>query len=142
VVVVVIDEPRGVSYGGVVAGPVFREVGRWSANNLGMDPTPAAPEAAKDIPSAKEEAVDPKRALVLEVADEIRSGTVPDFTGLSMREALKTAYSLGLKTVLKGSGFAAAQEPEPGTDLRDAEVVTLTFNPPLEAVVNRSAVKR
>ena len=142
VVVVVIDEPRGVSYGGVVAGPVFREVGRWSANNLGMDPTPAAPEAAKDIPSAKEEAVDPKRALVLEVADEIRSGTVPDFTGLSMREALKTAYSLGLKTVLKGSGFAAAQEPEPGTDLRDAEMVTLTFNPPLEAVVNRSAVKR
>lgn len=142
VVVVVIDEPRGVSYGGVVAGPVFREVGRWSANNLGMDPTPAAPDAAAAIPSAKEEAMDPKRALVLEVADEIRSGTVPDFTGLSMREALNKAYSLGLKTVLKGSGFAAAQEPEPGTDLSDAEVLTLTFNPPREAVVSRSAGKR
>ncbi len=134
VIIVVVDEPRGVSYGGVVAGPVFKEIGKWSANSLGMDPIPAVAGPSVPRPHAIEEAPDPKKLLVLEVADEIRSGTIPDFTGLSMRESLDRAYALGLKTVLKGSGFASAQEPEPGTDLRDAEVVTLSFNPTAQEV--------
>jgi cell division protein FtsI (penicillin-binding protein 3) len=34
VILVAIDEPRGIPYGGVVAAPVFSEVGLWSLNHL------------------------------------------------------------------------------------------------------------
>ena len=38
VILVAIDEPRGIPYGGVVAAPVFSEVGLWSLNHLQVNP--------------------------------------------------------------------------------------------------------
>jgi cell division protein FtsI/penicillin-binding protein 2 len=39
---------------------------------------------------------------------------VPDFTGLSLREAVQAASSLRLRLVFDGTGRIVAQEPEPG----------------------------
>lgn len=36
VVVVLLDEPKGVRFGGVVAAPVFREVGAWAVERFGV----------------------------------------------------------------------------------------------------------
>ena len=38
VLMIAIDEPRGLYYGGIVAGPVFKEVGLWTLNHLGVSP--------------------------------------------------------------------------------------------------------
>ena len=40
VILALIDEPKGVIYGGLVAGPVFRDVGSWSLNYLKVNPQP------------------------------------------------------------------------------------------------------
>ncbi|RJR21993.1 MAG: PASTA domain-containing protein [Desulfobacteraceae bacterium] len=133
VILVVIDEPRGVSYGGVVSAPVFREVGKWSLNNLGIYPVNASGVTSLPGPSMMDkQAATPERSMVAELAMEIKSGTVPDFRALPIREVISKAYALGLKTVLEGTGFAVAQEPEPGTDLRDVASVKVSFSPPPE----------
>jgi cell division protein FtsI/penicillin-binding protein 2 len=36
VILVVLDEPRGVRFGGVVAAPVFREVAGYALEQLGL----------------------------------------------------------------------------------------------------------
>ena len=38
VILVMIDEPRGVTYGGLVAGPVFKEIGQWALGDLKVQP--------------------------------------------------------------------------------------------------------
>jgi cell division protein FtsI (penicillin-binding protein 3) len=43
-VLVVIDEPKGAIYGGVVAAPVFSEVARFAVSHLRIPPTTAPPE--------------------------------------------------------------------------------------------------
>ena len=38
VILVAIDEPKGIHYGGLVAGPVFRDVGKWALNYFRVNP--------------------------------------------------------------------------------------------------------
>ena len=38
VILAMIDEPRGIRYGGYVAGPVFKDVGQWALANLRIQP--------------------------------------------------------------------------------------------------------
>lgn len=131
VILVVIDEPAGVSYGGVVSAPVFKEVGRWSVNNLRMNPLSAGSEPPLPASDKAElQDVSQEQSLVAEVVKEVRAETLPDFRGLSAREVIAKAYSLGLKAALEGAGFAVAQEPEPGTELRDVFTVKVSLSPP------------
>jgi cell division protein FtsI (penicillin-binding protein 3) len=48
------------------------------------------------------------------VFDPRRHVKVPDFTGLSLREAVQAAASLNLRLFFDGTGRIVAQEPEPG----------------------------
>ncbi len=45
-VLVVIDEPKGAVYGGVVAAPVFAEVARFAVSHLRIPPTTVSPASA------------------------------------------------------------------------------------------------
>ncbi|MBW1803190.1 MAG: transpeptidase family protein, partial [Deltaproteobacteria bacterium] len=129
VILVVVDEPRGKRYGGLVAGPVFSEVGSWALNHLRINP---------QIKMAKFEQ---------KVSERIRvsvSGTIagaegkaasakrlPDFRGRTMREVLKEGTALGLKVLLEGTGFAIGQVPGPGAVLDQITTVKVKFKPPM-----------
>jgi len=39
VILVALDEPKGIPYGGIVAAPVFSDVGRWTLNHLNVAPS-------------------------------------------------------------------------------------------------------
>ena len=127
VILVMIDEPKGIVYGGLVAGPVFREVGKWALNDLRIHPQYSLAGLQQELRIEKHPIADsdPKNESKPE-----GSGLLPDFRGRSMREVLKTGSELGLKITLDGTGLAVNQVPGPGASLRDVKSVKITFRPP------------
>ena len=130
VILVMIDEPKGHIYGGLVAGPVFKEVGSWALNHLRINPQLSLQRNTKIQP---ENVMAAPRLLAetSKMIHEPQPGQLPDFTGLGMREVLKRGRALGLKICLEGSGLAIKQNPDPGSPLKTVRSVTVNFKPPM-----------
>ncbi len=137
-VVIFLDEPSKVKYGGVIAAPVFKAVTSRVMAYHGSLPDPGAltPAQLKAQEKAQEKAE--ARALAAEkrrgtkektVLGEYRSemetkrtalpvrdsGTVPDVVGQSVRRAVEMFARQGLVPVIKGNGSRVErQTPEPG----------------------------
>jgi cell division protein FtsI (penicillin-binding protein 3) len=145
VVAVMIDEPQGIHYGGVVAAPAFKAIAEGALRYLGVapsspavadrkdkkpvkfEPKPATAEPEPDSPGLDEPAAvvaseqgDADDSALAE-DDEAPSAVMnngpvafPDFTGMSMGEAIRAARKAGVELVPSGSGVAASQSPQPG----------------------------
>jgi cell division protein FtsI (penicillin-binding protein 3) len=152
VIAVMIDEPHGMHYGGVVAAPAFKEIAEATLRYLGVPPSKSAPvssgSAKKDAPkvaSARHEqpednevegnGVDEPMAAQECLDDEAASGlaqesqgegeyqsvspdnldaAMPDFTGMTLGQAVRAARRAGVEVAPEGSGVATAQFPRPG----------------------------
>ena len=128
VILVVIDEPKGISYGGIVSAPAFREVGKWSLNYLRVNPQIRLVKKRADMPAVVDDSHN--RGLVDNSALRAKAGLLPDFTGLGMREVLKKGRFLGLKMHLDGTGLAFKQEPDAGSLIQKTKMVRVSFRPP------------
>jgi len=130
VILVIIDEPEGIAYGGAVAGPVFREVGLWALNHLRVNPQI---RVVGRIESPRNEV---KRGPASGAPDiekgmlDAKAGLLPDFKGLGMRTVLMSGRTIGLNVLLEGTGLAFEQEPDPGTPLARVSTVRVRFRPP------------
>jgi hypothetical protein len=58
---------------------------------------------------------------------EAQAGLMPDFRGLSAREALRTIGSLKMIGRLRGDGFVTEQDPAPDTPVAPGAVATLSL---------------
>jgi cell division protein FtsI (penicillin-binding protein 3) len=130
VILVALDEPKGTAYGGIVAAPVFSDVGGWTLNHLNVAPSitmaMASPDRAK--PSSDDRWSKTERQQVVSGLDLL--GLVPDVSGLGVREVVRKAKALGLRVIVKGSGLAVEQSPTPGLPLRGDTPLVVTFRPP------------
>ncbi len=141
---VVIDEPYGVFYGGQIAAPVasriFSQVFRYlriepSDAPLGFDSDELGAEIGegdasiqgapqREIPQEVEPAPEaPKEELAPEVA------RVPDFYGKSIRESARLANEAGIKFEATGSGFAISQSLGAGELVDKGATVKVQFSP-------------
>ncbi len=127
VIVVMVDEPKGVPYGGIVAGPVFREVGQWALNYLRVTPLVQL-ASRKEVPAPR--SIDQKVLVRQAVIQGSPKEHLPDFRGETMREVLRVGKALGLKVDLKGSGLAYKQSPRAGISLKKISVLKVEFRPP------------
>lgn len=151
VVFVKLDEPRGAYYGGLVAAPVTRETlqGILAARVPGLDrrmllatraeatPTlmrspPAAQPAPEyggggtyvflleDGPPAR---LEPERG---------RPVTVPELTGLPVRDAIRRAHAAGLQVTLSGAGAGSVLRtlPAAGEQLRRGDTLSILRGQP------------
>jgi cell division protein FtsI (penicillin-binding protein 3) len=126
-ILVLVDEPEAKKYGGLVAAPVFREIGAWSLNHLRVLPDVRMARADEMVESGN-----PRNngsPLHVEVSQE-GPGMLPDFRGQTMREVLTGGKSLGVKVSVDGTGLAVAQRPEPGCPLSKVTEVSVSFRPP------------
>ena len=128
VILVMVDEPEPVIYGGLVAAPAFQEVGAWTLHHLRIPPQIRLAEKRRETDRSRKMTPDPE-PLSEERLEH--SGLLPDFTGLSMREVLKGGRALGLGVVLEGTGLAVEQTPRPGSSLENTKTVKVTFSPPV-----------
>jgi cell division protein FtsI (penicillin-binding protein 3) len=143
VIAVMIDEPLGVHYGGLVAAPAWKAIAETALRYLGVAPTapivakakaagqppPKAVEPEPDRPGLDEPAEVVARdqgggdEAVLADDEEARGAgaeagdslvMLPDFVGMSMGEAIRAARKAGIDLLPSGSGLAASQTPPPG----------------------------
>ncbi|HEX8255177.1 MAG TPA: penicillin-binding transpeptidase domain-containing protein [Thermoanaerobaculia bacterium] len=106
VMLVVIDEPRGQHYGGIVAAPVFKEVAEATLRYMGIAPS---------IPSRTIGLGEPLLAAFSQPQRSIGPATaVPDLRGLDARAAIAKAVASGLTVRAIGSGVVTTQEPQAG----------------------------
>jgi cell division protein FtsI (penicillin-binding protein 3) len=132
VIFVMVDEPQGTHYGSMVAGPVFAEVMADALRWLSVPPDAADnPLVAAAAPVEVESKADEDDGFVTP-ADDPRAQSaseVPDFTGMSVGEALTAARRAGLRVEVLGSGYAVGQSPGPGEARRGA-ACRVQFSPP------------
>lgn len=129
-IAVVIDEPQGVKYGGVVAAPAFREIAQNSLAYLKIQPNGPVTAAAKPVEAA------PAAAPAVESysdggGQETSAGgeVMPDFHGMSMRRVMQVMEKRGINIRLMGSGRASEQSPPPGHKIREVNEVWIKFTP-------------
>lgn len=125
VMLVIVDEPEGSVYGGVVAAPAFRNIARGALRRLAIVPDKPEP---LPIPAAIEGTlVRVERKSASEAVRREGGLEVPDFVGLSLREAIEKARTLKLKVEMRGSGYVVKQTPAPGTVGGRGETLTLNL---------------
>jgi cell division protein FtsI (penicillin-binding protein 3) len=133
-VAVILDEPKGAIYGGVVAAPVFKEIAAQSLMVLGYYPQKEfkkdnTPVLAGLMPTAAQAAPVPqevKPAPPKEVPQEPLK-VMPDLKGYTIRQVLDVLHRSGIRCRLEGSGLAVSQEPSPGTALSPATTCVVRF---------------
>jgi cell division protein FtsI (penicillin-binding protein 3) len=135
-IAVIIDEPQGVKYGGVIAAPAFRGIAMNSLAYLKVAPQstpgkqPTAIEAKLDKSKAdmaqQQEAMSEGDALETPADGE---STMPDFRGMSMRRVLQVMEKRSINIRLLGSGRAMEQSPPPGHKIRGIDEVWIKFAP-------------
>jgi cell division protein FtsI (penicillin-binding protein 3) len=128
VILVMIDEPKGIVYGGLVSAPAFRDIGLWSLNYLRVNPQIRLVDKGVGVQEDIKKEPQPDLAKYNDL--RIKVGLLPDFRGLGMREVIKRGRSLGLKVLLEGTGLAVEQEPGPGSPIQEVHTVRVSFRPP------------
>jgi len=127
VILVVIDEPQGIPYGGRVAGPVFKNIAERSLRYFNIPPTKGTIVAKA---STKKTTWRPlKRTAHAAMHRGKPPRRMPDMRGLSMRVAFNRVRALELKLKVSGSGRVVDQHPRPGTVVKNGDVCFLTFSP-------------
>ncbi|MDP6945957.1 MAG: penicillin-binding transpeptidase domain-containing protein, partial [Myxococcota bacterium] len=137
-VLVLVDEPKGKRYGGVVAAPVFREIMRGALRHLGvpspfddahqvaaLDPDQLAQRRSKPraVPKTLVQAAPP---LDPDAADDV---SVPDFVGMTIDQVTRTASEVGLSVQYVGTGSARSQDLAPHERVRAWSEITIVFEP-------------
>ena len=108
VILVIVDDPNGEQYGGVIAAPVFREIAEASLRYLGVSPS---------IPQRSIEMGQPLLAAFSQTPSTVQGAGVPDLRGLDARAAVSHATASGLLVKAVGSGVVTSQNPSPGEAL-------------------------
>jgi|WetSurMetagenome_2_1015567.scaffolds.fasta_scaffold10258_2 cell division protein FtsI (penicillin-binding protein 3) len=144
-ILVQIDEPKGVHYGGDVCAPFFQKIAQETLLQLHVSPDPNLPlpklkpmiaatstkdylpDAVQPLPerhqSSKKE---PPGVISIQVGGEFI--VLPDFRGMSKRNVLNRCVELGIHLQSIGSGIAAAQSPLPGTRMPQGASCSITFS--------------
>lgn len=138
VILVSVDNPVGGHYGNEVAAPTFARLGARVMEHLGVEredgsrPTPD-PIALLADSTVLAEGFTPLRDVEPDLPGRgptVVTGGLPDFTGLTLAEALDAAQAVDVRLRAVGSGIAVMQDTPPGPIPAGSEV-TVYFEPPV-----------
>jgi cell division protein FtsI (penicillin-binding protein 3) len=131
VLLVVIDEPQGNNYGGVVAAPIFRAIMEKVLPYLHVVPKGTTIVKNEiDLTPSKAVWVNPSLMDGVRVGKGAGMMLMPDLTGLSMRNALSRMEGKGLIIRVSGNGKVVEQNPRPGTVIEKGDLCYLKFQSP------------
>jgi cell division protein FtsI (penicillin-binding protein 3) len=126
VALVLVDEPEVNVYGGVVAAPVFRNIARGALRRLAVAPqepnlVPAAVGSPGHHPVRRHSKIE------AETRHEGNTAGVPDFVGLSLREAVEKARMMNVRVKMLGNGYVVKQSLAPGDRRGEEEILVLNL---------------
>jgi len=123
-VLVVLDDPRGVYYGGETAAPVAGEIFAKVLRYLNIHPDSGQPALPKTVSkTVAVSAASPSGPIPAGKA------VVPDLKGKTMREAGDLLFKAGLAMIPEGTGLAASQSIAPNTLIDAGSEVRVYFKP-------------
>lgn len=127
VILVMLDEPQKDKYGGMAAAPVFKQIGEQILNSFrtNIRETPVhALQAENGI-----QLVSAGQAVVQQNLEDPADdeSLMPDFSGLTIREAMRMARSRAIELEISGSGWAVRQYPPARSAMSDKPVCKVTF---------------
>lgn len=135
VISVIIDEPQGISYGGVVAAPAFKAIAEQILPYMGIYPQ-GVTYLVQAVPKNDSSPRDNKSSSSFNPFNGAKNdeqlgerGVMPDFHGKSMRQVMQMAQRLGLDLKLVGSGRAVDQTPPPGEIIQGDKKGIVKFQP-------------
>ena len=130
-IIVVLDEPQRDRWGGVASAPVFKKIGEQILNSYKTNIRDQHRIEEKDIVPKKEpvQLVSSSPAIPRPegMENETQEAMMPDFRGLTIREALRKAKGKSIEIKVVGNGWAVAQDPLPGVLLSNFRSCTITF---------------
>jgi len=149
--VIIIQEPAiKLHFGGSICGPVFKEVVRDTLirMNCPQDPVVDESQSQQELLTEDEDTVvaresselepptEPEAALPLDPVQLVASTpgdgsdqpVLPSFLGMTKRQAKVRVDALGIAWDPQGAGRVVAQDPPPGTYLRDVTLCRLVFS--------------
>lgn len=147
---VMIDDPSGVFYGGQIAAPVasriFSQVFRYMriepsetpadedeelSANIGEGDSGGQISTLPNYTTQKIETPAPKNYAEENFDDSQDDNeiVVPDFYGKSIRESARLANKSGLRIETSGSGFASSQSISPGAVVPRGSSIKINFSP-------------
>ncbi|MDI6793559.1 MAG: penicillin-binding transpeptidase domain-containing protein [bacterium] len=140
IMLVVIDEPKGVSWGSKVAAPVFKRLAYRILPHIGL--------FGQQVPSTESSSIDISESSSIDIPIyprclPLREDGLPimvDLTGLTMREVWRLCLPYKLEMELNGSGVADSQLPLPDTPLYPGTVVRVSFKSPLLVIPNEGII--
>lgn len=120
---VVLDNPKGMYYGGMISAPVFSEVMGQIMRYLGIPAAKA--EFPPDVTAGKRDDAAAKAPLPETGQEWV---PLPDFRGWTMAEAGSWLSQAGLSFAPEGSGKGISQTPGIGARVKRGTVVTIHFS--------------
>ncbi|MAG13882.1 MAG: peptidoglycan glycosyltransferase [Spirochaetales bacterium] len=114
VVYSVIEHPKaGETYGGRIAAPMIREIGRELVEYL-------------EIPKSSDIVYEHDGTVRVSSAPELVLGNVlPDFTGYAKRQLMSLLQNRDVKFDINGEGWVIKQNPAPGTPIEKGMLIKL-----------------
>ncbi|MGP8155122.1 MAG: penicillin-binding protein [Smithella sp.] len=124
-ILVILDEPQRDKWGGVAAAPVFKNIGEQILNcfKTNIRETPVFEKEKTD----KVQLVSAQQTLASQNAAEDDGLTMPDFSGLTIREAMKKAKAESIELKISGNGWAVRQYPPAHTPFGDERLCNVAF---------------
>jgi cell division protein FtsI (penicillin-binding protein 3) len=124
-ILVILDEPQRDKWGGVASAPVFKKIGEQILNCIKTDirETPVFEKDKMD----KVRLVSSEQTLVPQSVDESDESSMPNFLGLTIREAMKKAKAESIELKISGNGWAVRQYPQAHTPLGDERLCNVVF---------------
>ena len=123
-ILVVLDEPQTDKWGGVAAAPVFKNISEQILNCFETNIRKV--QVVKADVSDKVQLISTQKNYA-EQNFSADDSEMPDFTGLTIRQALKKARAHSIDLKVSGSGWAIQQYPRPGAALRGNRVCKVVF---------------
>jgi len=129
VMLISIDEPQLHKWGGEAAAPVFKSISQQIIRCFEPDIGETPPVWEQEINTGTRiQLVSTPSAIPAAAADAEENAVMPDFRGMTVRQALKAAQEKGLEMKVVGSGWAASQKPAPGTPIKEMRLCTVSFS--------------
>lgn len=123
---VVIDNPNGLYYGGVIAAPVFSEIMGKTMRYLEI-PAGVEEENPEEILAALQAGNQKETEIKTAADDGEKYAYIPDFTGYTIRDVAEWLAKAGLGFCPEGSGTAVRQDPPAGTTVETGTDVMVWF---------------
>jgi cell division protein FtsI (penicillin-binding protein 3) len=156
-IIVVINEPKGAIYGGIVAAPVFREIAnKIYSSHIQLQPEAIKPFETQSVPKVANGNLQITKDILNELGISsqttgnqassfvrassktksivftglpIVAGVVPNFIGMGIRDAQSIASKLNIRISFSGYGRVTEQSISPGTRFKQSINLNLELKP-------------